>query len=141
MKDEELKRLLTECKTIALVGASPNPERASYRVMAYLLGCGYHVIPVNPAQVGHSILGCEVAADLGSITSKIDVVNVFRRSEFIASLYKDIEKLSIQPKLLWLQQMIIDNNVASIASKAGMSVVMDSCLMIEHRRLFLNICS
>ncbi len=136
MKDEELKLLLNNSKTIALVGASPKPERASYRVMSYLLDCGYLVIPVNPAQVGNDILGCEVVADLPSITQKIDIVNVFRRSEFVAHVYNDLEKMKIQPKLLWLQENVIDNNVASLALKAEISVVMDSCLMVEHRRLF-----
>jgi len=135
MKDEALKLLLIDSHVIALVGASPKPERASYRVMAYLLSCGYHVIPVNPAQVGNSILGCEVVESLQDISEKVDIVNVFRRSEFIASVYADVKSMQFQPKLLWLQQNIIDNDVASLACKSGLEVIMDSCLMIEHRRL------
>ena len=131
MVDRSILTLITPGNTIALVGASHKEHRASYRVMEYLLHHGYQVIPVNPGKVGSQILGCDVIASLQDIEQVVDGVNVFRRSEFIPALYQDILAMASRPKWLWLQQDIVDHQVAQAARTAGMAVVMDRCLMIE----------
>lgn len=134
MNEQLLMTLVARAKIIALVGASPKQHRASYRVMAYLIGCGIEVIPVNPSCAGSNILGCEVVAKLQDIGKRVDGVNVFRRSEFIAEVYEDLRNMARPPKWLWLQQDIIDYQTADTAQQAGIAVIMDRCLMIEHQR-------
>lgn len=131
----KISALLMAAKTIALVGASPRPDRASYSVMAYLLANGYRVIPVNPAYAGTKILQQPVVCSLLDIDERVDIVNVFRRSEYVAELYRDVLKMWGQPKMIWLQQNIIDLQVATSAEQSGIVMVMDLCLMLEHRRV------
>ncbi|NRA71580.1 MAG: CoA-binding protein [Gammaproteobacteria bacterium] len=107
--------LVISSKTIALVGASPKVHRASHRVMAYLIAQGYHVIPVNPLLAGSMILGCKVVAKLQDIEGRVDGINMFRRSEFIAQVYQDIMAMQVAPTWIWLQQDIMDNKVAEAA--------------------------
>ena len=126
-----LSRLLREARTIAVVGLSPNPARPSHEVASYLQDAGYHIVPVRPAV--ESVLGERAYPDLASAAravGTIDIVNVFRRSEFVAALADPL--LAIRPSLVWLQVGVRDAETARRLTEAGIPVVMDRCLMAEH---------
>jgi len=131
--DADIARLLRETRSIALVGASDRPERAAHEVMAVLLAHGYQVIPVNPVLAGHTILGQDVVARLSDIAGPIDLVDVFRRSEFVAEVVD--EAIAAGAKAVWTQLGVIDTAAAAHAEAAGLQVVMDRCPKIELRRL------
>ncbi|MGQ0527812.1 MAG: CoA-binding protein [Alphaproteobacteria bacterium] len=131
--DAELYRILDEAYTIALVGASSNPGRPSHGIMKRLQAAGYKVIPVNPNE--HEILGEDVYASLAEIPSafKIDIVNVFRKSETTPPIAE--EASDIGAKTLWLQLGIENEEVAPIASEGGTNLVMNACIAVELARL------
>jgi predicted CoA-binding protein len=131
--DAELRRLLGETRTIAVVGASPKPNRASHGVMAFLQQAGYRAIPVNPAAAGQTILGETVYAALADIPVPVDMVDVFRRAEDTPPVAR--EAVAIGAKSLWLQLGIANPESAEIATAGGLDVVMDRCTAIEIRRL------
>ncbi|WP_353198373.1 CoA-binding protein [Sandarakinorhabdus sp.] len=134
-RDADIARLLRETRTIALVGASDRPERAAHEVMAVLLDHGYHVIPVNPLLAGQTILGQAVVARLADIAAPIDLVDVFRRSEFVAEVVD--EAIAAGARAVWTQLGVIDLGAAARAEATGLQVVMDRCPKIELRRLGL----
>ena len=121
--DSFLKNILQEVKTIAIVGASPNPDRDSYKVMKFLIDYEYQIYPVNPNET--NILGRKCYPDLESIQEKIDMVDVFRAEKFIL----DISKVAIKigAKILWTQEGVIDEKAASLGRSSGLKVVMDKC--------------
>ena len=125
-----IDKLLTETKRWAIVGLSANPGRASHRVAAKLQSIGMTIIPVNPIE--DEILGEKSYPDLASIPEKVDVVDVFRRSE-LAGVHVD-EAIEIEANAVWLQLNVIDEAAADRAVKAGLDVVMDRCPAIELRR-------
>lgn len=127
--DQIVRELLEDVATIALVGASKKPQRASYRVMAYLQQCGYKVIPVNPMLVGERLHGEVVKATLAEIDTPIDMVDIFRNSE-VAGESVD-EAIAIGAKAVWLQLGVIDHQAEERAMKAGLTVVMDRCPKID----------
>ena len=129
--DEGIRELLSSTKTIALVGASPNPERASHSVMHYMMDCGYRVIPVNPNV--KAVLGQKAVASLKDIQEPVDMVDVFRRSEAAGPLCD--EAIAIGAKSIWLQLGVIDEEAATRAEAAGLKVVMDRCPAIDMPRL------
>lgn len=133
--DETVIKVLNTSKVIALVGASPKPERASYRVMNYLLQRGYEVIPVNPVQKGNEILGQPVVSSLAEIDKPIDLVDVFRNSEAAGAVID--EAIGVGAKAVWLQLDVINEAGAARAREAGLVVVMDRCPKIEIPRLGL----
>jgi len=135
MTDTDITDILTSVQTIALVGASEKPSRASFDVMAYLLEQGYQVFPVNPILAGREILGRRVYADLESIPVKVDMVDVFRRSDAVYDLTQ--EAIAIDAKVLWMQLGVVNEQAAVLAKNVGMKVVMDRCPKIEIRRLGL----
>lgn len=134
--DTDIARLLEQTRTIALVGASDRPERAANEVMGVLLAHGYHVIPVNPLLAGQTILGQPVMARLADIAEPIDLVDVFRRSEFVSEVVD--EAIAAGAKAVWTQLDVIDHTAAARAEAAGLTVVMDRCPKIELRRLGLK---
>lgn len=133
--DSYLTDVLKSVKTIALVGASPNPSRPSHGVMGFLLSKGYHVIPVNPGQAGKSILGQKVYARLADIEDPLDMIDVFRASEYVGEVVDDALALPMRPKVIWTQLAVRDDIAASRAEEGGISVVMDRCPAIEYPRL------
>lgn len=124
-----LVSLLGRVKTIAIVGASPKPERASYQVMEYLLNLDYDVIPINPKPEITEILGCRVVNSLDQLSSPVDMVDVFRKSNALMGVAR--ESVSLGAKVLWAQLGVIDHAAASYANRNGLSVVMDRCPKIE----------
>ncbi|KQT53002.1 MULTISPECIES: CoA-binding protein [unclassified Aureimonas] len=133
--DERLRRILSTVRTIALLGASPKPERPSHGVMRFLLAKGYHVVPVNPGQAGGEILGQLCYADLASIAEPIDMVDVFRASDALPGIVDELLALDPRPAVLWTQLGVRDAEAAKRAMAAGVEVVMDRCPAIEHPRL------
>ena len=132
MEDSKIRQILEESKTVAVVGLSPKPERDSYEVAHYLQNAGYKIIPVNP--MAEEILGEKVCADLASIPQKIDIVDIFRRSEHVGPIVD--EAIAIGAKTVWMQLGVVNEEAAQKASAAGLNVVMDLCILREHRRLF-----
>ena len=135
--DANLLRILSQTKTIALVGASQKPERPSYGVMRFLLGRGYKVIPVNPGLAGQKIHNQLVFENLAAISQSIDMVDVFRNSRAVPALIDEILALPIRPKYIWMQLGVYDLHSAKHAETAGIEVVMNRCPAIEIPRLRL----
>jgi predicted CoA-binding protein len=130
--DNYINQILREVKTIALVGASSNPEKDSYKVMKFLLEKKYEVYPVNPNEKGNSILGQYCYADLQSIEFPIDMVEIFRKSEEVLGIAK--EAINIGSKVLWTQLGIIDEEAFKMAKNEGLKVVMNRCPKIELKK-------
>jgi uncharacterized protein len=133
--DADIRALLTETRTIALVGASPKPERDSHRIMAFLQGQGYRVIPVNPGLAGQILLGEEVRGTLAEIGGTIDLVDIFRNSDAAGPVVD--EAIAAGAKAVWMQLGVINAEAAARAEAAGLKVVMDHCPKIEIPRLGL----
>ncbi|WP_273725294.1 CoA-binding protein [Brucella gallinifaecis] len=133
--DNEMRNILRSVRTIALVGASPKPERPSNGVMKFLLDRGYHVIPVNPGQVGKVIHGQTVVAVLADINEPIDMVDVFRTSQSLPGIVDEIIALEHRPAVLWTQLGVMHEDAAKKAADAGVKVIMDRCPAIEYPRL------
>lgn len=129
--DQMLKDILLSTKTIASVGLSSNMEKVSYGVGAYLLEQGFRVIPVNPT--ADEILGEKAYLDLESVTGNIDVVQVFRRPEDVPPVVEAAIKAGA--KVVWMQLGIVNEEAAEAARAAGLQVVMDRCMRVEHIRL------
>src|SRR5262245_22609242 len=126
--DQELKELLTNATTIAIVGASPNPDKASYGIMQKLLSVGYNVVPINPTET--EILGQRSYPSLIDVTEPIDIVDVFRRAEATPAIADDA--ITIGAKALWLQTGIASEDAAARAKAGGLIVVMDTCIGATH---------
>jgi predicted CoA-binding protein len=131
-RDDLLLDILRNSRTIAMVGASPNPARPSNGVMRYLLEHGYRVIPVNPGHVGSKIAGETAYARLAEVPEPIDIVDVFRRTEFAGGIVDEALRLSPLPKVIWMQLGIRDDAAAGRAEAAGLTVIMNRCIKIEH---------
>ena len=127
-----LRRILRESKALAVVGLSANWWRPSYFAAKYMLDHGYTVIPVNPQY--HEVLGQKCYASLREIPKQVDIVDCFRKSAEIESLAD--EAIAIGAKVLWMQLGVINEAAAEKARRAGLEVVMDRCVKIEHARLF-----
>ncbi|WP_303783690.1 CoA-binding protein [Sandarakinorhabdus limnophila] len=134
--DADIARLLEETRALALVGASDRPDRAAFEVMGMLLAQGYRVIPVNPQLAGQVIHGQTVVAQLADIAEPTDMVDVFRRSEFVSGVVD--EAIAVGARAVWTQLGVIDPVAAARAEAAGLDVVMDRCPKIEIPRLGLK---
>lgn len=129
--DEQLIDLLKNSKTIAVVGLSNDPAKASYLVASYEQSQGYEIVPVNPTV--DSVLGRKSHASLTEVEGPVDIVNVFRRSHEVAGVID--QAIGIGAKAVWTQLEIVDEEAAKKAQEAGLVVVMDKCLKVEHFRL------
>jgi predicted CoA-binding protein len=129
--DKELTTLLTNAHTIAVVGASSDPEKASYGIMQRLQNVGYHVVPVNPRET--EVLGEKSYASLSDIPGKVDIVDVFRRAEDTPPIADEAAKIGA--KALWLQSGISSEETAARAKAGGLTVVMDACIATAHSLL------
>lgn len=131
MTDAELVQILADTRTIAMVGASSNPERPSYGVMKTLLDAGYRVIPVNPKET--AIHGVPAVASLADIAEPVDIVDVFRRSEDTPAIAD--QAVAIGAKVLWLQLGVANDDATARARAGGLQVVTNTCLGATWRRL------
>ncbi len=127
---ETIHRILEECRTIAVVGLSSDPSRASNSVSGYMRRQGYRVIPVNPNET--SVFGEKAFPDLSAVPEKIDLVDVFRRPDEAGKAVD--EAIAVGAKAVWLQEGVIDSAAAQRAVDAGLMVVMDRCWLKEHIR-------
>jgi len=123
--------ILNEYRIIAMVGLSTDPSRPSHRVANYLISHGYKVIPVNPD--AQEILGTRSYSDMSSIPEPIEIVDIFRRSEEVMPIVD--EAIKIGAKVVWMQEGVINKEAALKAQDAGLLVVMDRCMLKEHKRL------
>jgi predicted CoA-binding protein len=128
---ETIENILRECRTIAVVGLSPDQFRPSHGVAAYMQRSGYRVIPVNPNE--SEVLGERSYPTLAEVPEKIDLVDVFRRSDAAGEIVD--EAIAIGAKAVWLQEGVIDFDAAKRAEDAGLLVVMDRCWLKDHREL------
>jgi predicted CoA-binding protein len=126
-----LRRILRECRTIAVVGLSANWYRPSYFAAKYMQGKGYRIIPVNPAY--REVLGERCFPDLSSIPDPVDIVDCFRKADQMVPLARDA--VAIRARVLWMQLGIRNDEAAKLATDAGLDVVMDRCVKIEHARI------
>ena len=126
---DEIAELLTSAKTIAVVGLSSDAMRPSFGVSQYMQRKGYQIVPVNPNE--KSVLGERSYSALGEVPDKIDIVDVFRRSEFVPEIVDEVIRLEIPA--LWLQEGVVHEAAAKKARAAGIKVVMDRCILKEHR--------
>lgn len=141
MSQQEIKQILTKYKTVAVVGLSREPDKPSYEVAAYLKNHGFRIVPVNP--FADEILGeksykslLEVPAE---VQEMIEIVDVFRPSKDVPPIVEQVIKLRAihgKPFVVWMQLGIVNAEAAETARKAGLTVVMDKCIMVEHKRLF-----
>jgi predicted CoA-binding protein len=135
--DDYIKSILRSSKVIAMVGASGNEMRPSYFAMKYLLDKGFKVIPINPGMVGKKVLGQMVYASLKDVPTPVDIVDIFRASDAAPGIVREAlaEKERLDVKTIWMQLGVISDEAASLASEAGLNVVMDRCPKIEYGRL------
>jgi predicted CoA-binding protein len=131
MDDRTLRQILKDTKVIASVGLSSNPLKESYGVAQYLIDQGYRVIPVNPTT--DRILNEKAYPDLLTIPEKVDAVQIFRRPEDVPPVVE--QAIQIGAKVVWMQEGIVNEAAAQAARTAGLQVVMDRCMRVEHRRL------
>jgi predicted CoA-binding protein len=133
--DSYIRGILNTVKTIAMVGISPKENRPSYFVFKYLLERGYRMLPVNPGQAGKDILGQTVYARLSDVPEPIDMIDIFRASEFVMPVVEQALALSPKPQVIWMQLGIRNDDAAALAEAAGVKVVMNRCPKIEYGRL------
>lgn len=129
---DSIGELLQKSRTIAVVGLSDSPYRASHGVSAYMQSQGYKIIPVNPTV--ESALGESCYPSLLDVKEKIDVVNIFRRPEFVPEVVDQAIQLKVP--VIWMQEGVVHEQAAEKARKAGITVIMDKCILKEHRRRF-----
>jgi len=132
MTDDQIRWFLTAARTIAVVGLSEKPWRPSHGVSEYMQSRGYRIIPVNPNL--DQVLGEQAYARLEDVPEAIDIVNIFRRPEAVAPIIESA--IRIGARMVWMQEGVVDRAAAERARAAGLAVVMDRCILKEHRRHF-----
>jgi len=133
--DSYIRGILNTVKTIAMVGISPKENRPSYFAFKYLLERGYRMIPVNPGQAGKEILGQKVYAKLADIPEPVDMIDIFRASQFAMPVVMEALAMQPKPRVIWMQLTVRDDEAAKLAEDAGLKVVMNRCPKIEYGRL------
>jgi uncharacterized protein len=133
--DDDIRAILESVRSIAIVGASQNDVRPSFFVTRYLLEKGYRVFPVNPGVAGQTILGQRVFGSLKEIGEPLDMVEVFRGSEYAPAIVAEALALDPKPRVIWMQLGVRNDDAAAAAEAAGLKVVMNRCPKIEYGRL------
>jgi predicted CoA-binding protein len=133
--DSYIRGILNTVKTIAMVGISPKDNRPSYFAFKYLLERGYRMIPVNPGQAGNEILGQKVYAKLADIPEPVDMVDIFRASQYAPAIVDEALQLQPKPQVIWMQLGVRNDEAAANAEASGLKVVMNRCPKIEYGRL------
>jgi predicted CoA-binding protein len=133
--DAGLSRILREARTVAVLGAKAAPHEPAHYVPAYLQARGYRILPVNPVFAGQRILGEIVVGALADLPGPVDVIDIFRRPEYLPGHAREILALSWRPRAVWFQLGIRHDGAAAELARAGIDVVQDRCMMPEHRRL------
>lgn len=127
---DQISEVLNTAKTIAVVGLSSSPIRPSYGVAAYMQSNGYRIIPVNPSING--ALGEKAVPSVAELTEKVDIVNIFRRPEFVMEVVD--QAIALKVPCIWMQEEVVHEEAAEKARQAGILVVMDRCILKEHRK-------
>jgi hypothetical protein len=133
--DSYIRGILNTVKTIAMVGASEKQSRPSYFAFKYLLERGYRMIPVNPGHAGHTMLGQKIYARLADVLEPIDMVDIFRGSQYATAIVQEALALSPRPLAIWMQLGVRNDEAAALAEANGLKVVMNRCPKIEYGRL------
>jgi uncharacterized protein len=133
--DTYIRGILNTVKTVAMVGASEKENRPSYFAFKYLLERGYTMIPVNPGHAGHEMLGQRIYAKLSNIPVPIDMVDIFRSSQYALGIVQEALTLSPRPAVIWMQLGVRNDEAAALVEANGMKVVMNRCPKIEYGRL------
>ncbi len=133
--DSYIRGILNTVKTIAMVGASEKENRPSYFAFKYLLERGYNMIPVNPGHDGHTMLGQRIYARLADIPVPVDMVDIFRASQYALPIVQEALTLKPKPQVIWMQLSVRNDEAAALAEANGMKVVMNRCPKIEYGRL------
>jgi predicted CoA-binding protein len=133
--DSTIRGILNTVKTIAMVGFSPNTSRPSYFVFKYLLDRGYRMIPINPGHAGKEVHGQKIYAALADVPEPIDMVDVFRGSQYALPIVEEALALDPKPQVIWMQLTVRSDEAAARAEAAGLKVVMNRCPKIEYGRL------
>jgi hypothetical protein len=134
-EDEKILKILKNTHSIAVIGMKDNDAEISYRVPEYLQTQGYDIFPVNPGKAGKEALGKKFFMKVSDITEKIDLVEVFRRSEFLEKHAEEILQIKQLPKYVWFQSGIYNDKAAKMLEEKGIEVVQDRCMFAEHKRL------
>ena len=134
--DDYLREILTDVKTIAVIGASANTVRPSYFVVKYLLSKGYQVFPINPGQAGKEIAGAKAYASLADLPVPVDMVDIFRRSDHVPPVVDEALEAFPDLQTIWMQIGVTHPQAAAEAEAQGVDVVQDRCPKIEYQRLF-----
>ena len=133
--DDGLRRIFEEAHTIAVLGAKADPGAPAYYVPAYLAEQGYHILPVNPRLSGRSVHGEDAVDDLSELSEPADVIDVFRRPEYLLDHAEEILAMPQRPAVVWFQLGISHDGAAERLAREGIRVVQDRCMMPDHRRL------
>jgi uncharacterized protein len=133
--DAGLTAIFREAKTVAVLGAKVEPSEPAHYVPAYLVACGYRIRPVNPRFAGQRLHDAPTAARLEALPESVDVIEIFRRPEYLPGHADEILALPWRPKVVWFQLGIRNDAAAEKLARAGIRVVQDRCMMPEHRRL------
>ena len=133
--DAGLTRILRDARTVAVLGAKVGAGQPAFYVPEYLAARGYRIFPVNPALAGQTVLGQRVAGTLADLREPVDVIDVFRRPEYLPGHAREILALPWRPRAVWFQLGIRHDGAAAELARAGIDVVQDRCMMPEHRRL------
>ena len=132
---DDVKRVLLESETVAVLGANVKESKAAHYVPKYLYGEGYTIYPVNPVHEGKTLFGEPFVANLRDLQRPVDVVDVFRRSEALPEHVEDILAMEPRPKVVWFQSGIRHDEVAQRFSEAGIDVIQSRCMLADHQRL------
>lgn len=134
----DIRAILQHCPRVAVLGVSSKAERAGHYVPAYLRAHGYDIVGINPAMAGQQLFDAPIAASLSDVSTPIDVVDVFRRSEDLAAHLAELLAMSPKPKVVWLQLGVFDAAVVAALQAEGIVVVVNHCMLAEHRNLALG---